>query len=121
MGLQVLEPAEFERARMRRLQHHRRRAPGKERLLPTSGAKAPLIARLNARKLKLRYRGAQIVPLRPRVRQELPRRPDANRVRADIVRTRPTAPVPKEPSHRVLRARLQLPTQDILFDENVRI
>jgi len=110
---QIRQFHKLQRRDMRRRQHHPRRAPRLERLLPPRHAQAPLIPRLQPRKTKMQRRRGQIISRRLRKRQKLRVHPHANRMEPMIPRPRMAAAIPKKTRHGIKAARLQRLAEDI--------
>ena len=79
---------------MRRFENDRRRDSGLEGLVPAGSAQAPAVAGDESREPGAR--GAEVVPLLAREREEVVRHPGAHDVDADVVAAGLAAPVPVE-------------------------
>lgn len=99
MPLQRIEWTHPQRRLMGCFQHHRRREPCLECLLPARGAHAPLLAHLQARKAKLRSRCTEIVTSRLCKLEKLFRQNRANRVQSGVIFVRIAAPSSEESGH----------------------
>jgi hypothetical protein len=106
MRLQFFQVHELEGGRMRRLQVHWRRDAGLQRLLPTSHAKAPAIALLQAGKVRMRY--DEVIAARAGEIEELLRHPGANRVQPRVAWTGAAVAIAVEARERIGAAAAQV-------------
>src|SRR5690606_37941753 len=111
--LQEIERHDLERALVRAFQDHARRHAVLVRLEPTGGAKAPAVARLQARETVLGHRRREVVAAEARELEELPRDPDADRMRAEILVARVAAAVAEEAGTGTLAAGLERLAEDV--------
>ena len=113
MLLQLLQRNIRQNHPPRRPQNHRGCHPRLVRLLPTSGAYAPAISRLQSRKTVLWPRRGKIVsPLRAEPQKDL-RHLRAYRMTPHIPFRRFTTPAPQKARQRIETARYQRATQNI--------
>ena len=110
---QILQRAIFQRADFSGPQQHPGCGAGEERLGPARRAKAPAIARLQARKAIFWHRCAKIIPALFGKRQKLRRHLGTDRVAAGILRPGRATAIAKKPGNRIIGTRLQHPAQNI--------
>src|SRR5512133_888507 len=113
MGDEILDAHHLERPRVRRAEHHRRRAAGSVRLQPARRAHAPVIAGRQAREAPLRSRRGEVVAGDGAELEELGRHDRADRVAPDVLGPRRAAAVAVEAGHRIARAGQQLAADDV--------
>src|SRR6185312_9152826 len=82
------------------LENHRRRTAGIQRFLPALYAKTPLVPILQARKVILWARRAQVIAARLRKLEETGAHPDANRMLAHISGAGAAETIAVESGHR---------------------
>ena len=85
------------------------------RLQPACGDNTPAIARCEPGEVIFRHRRDEVVADRPLVLETLPRHDRADRMTADIFRTRAAAPVPEESGDGVEPTRFERTTENIAF------
>src|SRR5262245_35858509 len=98
---------------MGRAQHHARRLPGLECLLPAGSAQAPAVACLQSGKPIIRHRRRKIVAARFGEFQELVRHHRTNGMAADFLFGSIAAAVAEESGHRLDRTFLKLAAEDV--------
>src|SRR5947209_20541411 len=106
---------------MRGFQTNRRDDTGIEGVLPQIDTNAPVIAGLEARKTKFGMRRAQVVTDRTLMPEKLLGHFDADRVLADVVRTRIALAVTIEAGKRIGAASLQHGAEDVFYHNLERI